>query len=281
MASVAMTPSVERSKRPPKLDLRAVGDVDAVSSLRTPKEIAADIALQCVSPAIPSFVHNDVVEMAKSIEAQQRRLIAERIKNDPTTPKKSRGFRRTSWRRGPRPADIIITSHMKQQHPCIYSAPSHMMHTPLSGPEGEPPTISADIYQRKGSLDGLKSAKPGYKSKWNEFSEGLRGPAGWSGRSSGSSGASSANREPSSSAKNQLDRQDSSDEDDDGRDPEEAALSDNEKEDNDSSNKGRRYGSSEVEFEQQSREELRRRRRMRFMSLCGEIWDLLHEETDL
>jgi hypothetical protein len=307
--------SIERTKKPPKLELKPPPEDDPAASLRTPKEIATDIALQCVSPAIPSFVNNGAVQISKSIEAQQRKLIAERsMKTDVSTPK-SPGFSRGTWRRAPRPADIVITSHMKNQHPRIYSAPLHM-HTPLSGPEEQKVTISGDIYHRKGSVDNVKTARAGYNSKWGELelpdvsrhgeelSSGslLSASSRASKRSKRSRDSPTDQNSPPSSAADdpydsnegtgewsrssgrpnyhsgldQRERHDSSDEEDDERDPEEAALSDNEKEGIEQKNK-RSYTISEEDFEQRGREELRRRRKMKFMGLCGEIWDLLHE----
>lgn len=82
-----MKEQVGQRKRPPKLNLedsKAVKDECITSPLvlRTPKDIVNDIVIQCVSPGIPttqmSQQFRDAVHLSKTIEAEQRRIIAER-----------------------------------------------------------------------------------------------------------------------------------------------------------------------------------------------------------
>ncbi|KAA8907616.1 hypothetical protein TRICI_004907 [Trichomonascus ciferrii] len=96
-----MNKGEKRTKpRPPKLELDKANKAgpgegaSSASSLRTPKEIAHDIAIQCVSPGIGPFTGGiseetrDAVMISKSVEAEQRKLIAERMGQDGTlTPK--------------------------------------------------------------------------------------------------------------------------------------------------------------------------------------------------
>lgn len=298
--------SIERSKKPPKLELKASSsEEDPTGSLRTPQEIATDIAYQCVSPAIPSFANNDAVQMSKTIEAQQRKLIAERnIKAGITTPQ-SPGFSRGTWRRAVRPPDILITPHMKAHPPRIYSAPLNIG-TPMSGRDEQIVTISGDYGKR--SIVHAKSARAEYNAKWGMSDssdclvtqeaclpkEGSRHsvPGSASLESKGPNYAYSSEKsikipqhdipvakEPVKFKNKEIqhDNSDDDDEEDDGRDPEEAALSDDEKEDN-THKKRQSYMISEEEFEMRSREELKRRRKLKFMSLCEDMWDLLHED---
>ncbi|CAN6657334.1 hypothetical protein TRVA0_029S01662 [Trichomonascus vanleenenianus] len=81
----SQVPSRRVRRRPPKLELddgKGSGEGSSTSSsLRTPLEIANDIAIQCVSPGISTFLDaqtRDAVIMSRTIEAEQRKLIAQR-----------------------------------------------------------------------------------------------------------------------------------------------------------------------------------------------------------
>lgn len=63
----------------------------ASPSIRTPKDIANDIAIQCVSPLFPPYVDmSDALLVSRTIEAQQRKIIAQRAQ-DPISPVSSNG----------------------------------------------------------------------------------------------------------------------------------------------------------------------------------------------
>lgn len=64
------------------------------SGLRTPKEVVLqDIALQCISPALPSFGTSvyDAMARSKTIQEEQRKLIAQRILDDDDTSRTANG----------------------------------------------------------------------------------------------------------------------------------------------------------------------------------------------
>uniref|UniRef100_A0A060TIB6 ARAD1D45342p n=1 Tax=Blastobotrys adeninivorans TaxID=409370 RepID=A0A060TIB6_BLAAD len=85
--------------RPPRLELTSPSRAEAATlsassgssgSLKTPKELATDIAIQCVSPGIAPFASmseqaKDAVMRSRSIEAQQRKIIAQRMRDGSIT----------------------------------------------------------------------------------------------------------------------------------------------------------------------------------------------------
>lgn len=312
LPEVAIPKEEKTRKRPARLDLASAkkvpggsasgsaslgtgtGTTAPITALKTPKELAHDIALQCVSPAIPSFMNSDKITLSKSIEAQQRKIIAQRsqaVTSDdgsgaggagpqsasasPTTGElpRSAGSMNPD-KRAPRPRDIEI---YPSRVPIHQSPPYTSSLTPSrvqAGAGASPRTNRTTIYLRS---DGgrryfgtaVQSARPQYASPTWGF---IRGHA----------------RSRSTEATVRDIREEGS-EDEEEVDPEDAALSDDEPaqkaispEDETAAAKHKRthpYDTEEPEANGHGDAARRRReKKMRFMSLCSEIWDLLHEE---
>lgn len=262
-------------------------------ALRTPKDIVLqDIAVQCISPALPSFGSSvlDVMARSKSIQEEQRRLIAQRRMDDDNQshdssnspePKKdqdqdsapkmsnvivsgdgdliietvptpteahldvSQLHRRASLKpsnRKPRPTNIELFP-FHPGGPSIHSAPLRRApYSPNSlantgrrvmaakdGAVGAP--ASTARAPMAGGAPGLQARKqrlpPGHHYVCRGHAApmtALPGGNGWPGS------GSAAYRPPLQPAAEADEDEDEDDEEDDGRDPEDAALSD---EDND------------------------------------------------
>jgi hypothetical protein len=275
-----VTPKEEKTrKRPARLDLAGtksipggaasggLGTGGPITALKTPKELAHDIALQCVSPAIPTFMNTDKVKLSKSIEAQQRKIIAQRSQAASDHPLSASLPRSAnSERRAPRPKDLEI---YPPDIPIHQSPPYTSTLTPR--------TNRTTIYLhsdggRRYFSSGVQSARPQNASPTWGF---IRGHA--------------RSRSTEATVHGGPGEQVESNEDDDNGDPEDAALSDDEPaqkaispEDETAAAKHKRtnpYGSNDHYGRGGDGQGARRRhdKKMRFMSLCSEIWDLFHE----
>jgi hypothetical protein len=315
-----MNKGEKRTKpRPPKLELDKANKAgqgegaSSASSLRTPKEIAHDIAIQCVSPGIGPFTGGiseetrDAVMISKNVEAEQRKLIAERMGQDSTlTPKtatkmveieqinngqlspnnlaRSGSLKRSMKRKEP-PKRLELKQTSPLKYTGINSAPLARTMTDksyinninnasggrsASNPVYAPGATQHTVYVRnRVKEDGAQSALPLRNNNWTGLQHHTR----------------SRSDDPNKTTARQSDDED--DEDDDS-DPEDKALSDQDKKQS-ATEKKQAPPTTTADYVElnaiDDEDELRSKRRkvndnnddkkQRFLHLCSELWDLL------
>lgn len=318
-----MNKGEKRTKpRPPKLELDKANKAgqgqgegaSSANSLRTPKEIAHDIAIQCVSPGIGPFTGGiseetrDAVMSSKSVEAEQRRLIAERMGQDSTlTPMsatkmveieqinngqlspnnlaRSGSLKRSMKRKEP-PKRLELKHTSPLKYTGINSAPLARTMTDnassnafggrsASNPVYAPAATQHTVYVRnRVKEDGAQSALPLRNNNWTGLQHHTR----------------SRSDDPEKTAARQSDEDDEEDEEDDDSDPEDKALSDQDKKGSGAEKKQKQpsppVAADYVELKAiDDEDEMRSKRRkvndnnddkkQRFLHLCSELWDLL------
>jgi hypothetical protein len=273
MESTIVSAPIER-RRPPKLDLAGTKTLDPPH--RTPKDIVNDIAIQCVSPGVPPFMR-DTVLRSKSIEAQQRRIIAQRAAGSCSHSGSNQSYSidRTNDTDSFRSeaCSTPLTSVEDEQSDGVSQTPRSLRHMNRA-----PRPADIHIYPPGvGSLRTIPLSAPAFHhcssphySGWPRsratVSESDSSIVINSGRFSGPRTAMPV------SQRMELD----DDEDDDPtRDPEDAALSDNEADRPIEPSRKRTRTMSEESENQKPRQT---DKRTRFLKLCMEMWDLLHED---
>lgn len=272
-----------KKKRPPKLDLEDTGSASSgpntasFGALRTPKELANDIAIQCVSPGIPSFMTSDAILMAKAVEQRQRKIIADRERIAAITPARTPGRRS-------RPGNIEIYPAHKVTKPRINSAPLHHPYfTPLTsnssnfGLRRNSPPISVVSRSSLGARGDLlmreaRSALPNGNGSGPLLAPQAPHTAKLPPQNS-NWGDLPTSHSRSKSLEDNIAEEEAEEQEEYG-DPEDAALSESEVEEPSSSSK-----SSILTSVVQTAGQLRGKKE-RFLELCGDMFDLLHEEND-
>lgn len=272
----------KKKKRPPKLDLEDSGSVGSgpntasFGALRTPKELANDIAIQCVSPGIPSFMTSDAILMAKAVEQRQRKIIADRERIAAITPARTPGRRS-------RPGNIEIYPAHKVAKPRINSAPLHHPYfTPLTsnsshfGLRRNSPPISvvsrSSLAARNDLL--LREARSALANGGGAPLLAHQAPHTAKLPSQNSNWGDLATSHSRSKSVEDNIAEDEAEEQEEYDDPEDAALSESEVEEASASPKSNILRSVVHNAGQL------RGKRERFLELCGDIFDLLHEDDE-